>query len=95
MMEVAFKAKNAEIYTIETLNNNFYQLDDIKPDLVIFTLNENTDDLERLYTYADYCKLVLSAPAEYQNQMHSKVSGFLPKPIVAHTLAERVLALID
>lgn len=95
MMEVAFKAKNAEIYTIETLKNNFYQIDDIKPDLIIFTLNEEMDDLERLYTYADYCKLVLSAPPENQNQMHPKVSGFLPKPIIAHTLAERILALID
>ncbi len=92
---MALKAKNAEIYTLETLKNNFYQLDDIKPDLVIFTLDEEGDDLERLYTYADYCKLVLSAPAEFQNKSHPKVSGFLAKPIIAHTLAERVLALID
>ena len=95
MMEVALKAKKAEIYTFESLKNNFYQIDDIKPDLVIFTLNEDEDDLRRLYTFADCFRLVLSAPLEFQNQLPPKVSGFLAKPILAHTLAERVLALID
>ncbi|MBC7714703.1 MAG: hypothetical protein H7177_15260 [Rhizobacter sp.] len=95
MMELALRAKKAEIYTVETLNENFYLIDDLKPDLVIFDLDQNPADLEKLYEYSNHVRLVASGPAGSENSLDSRVTGFLPKPIIAHNLAERVLSLID
>lgn len=95
MFEFALKAKGAEIYTIDTLKDNFYLIDDINPDLIIFEIDQNKNDLERLYSYSPKTKLVASGPIASQTLLHSSVSSFIPKPIEAHGLAERILALID
>ena len=95
MFEVALRAKKAEIYTVETLKENFYLIDDLKPDLIIFDLDQASSDLETLYGYSDRIKLVATGSPESQKGLDSRVRGFLPKPIIAHNLAERVLSLID
>ncbi|AUN99392.1 hypothetical protein DOM21_03990 [Bacteriovorax stolpii] len=95
MMELALRAKKAEVYTVETLNENFYLIDDLKPNLIIFDLDNNPADLERLYEYSQGTKLVATGPVGSENSLDKRVSGFIPKPLVAHNLAERVLALID
>ena len=95
MFEVALRAKKAEIYTVETLKDNFYLIDDLKPDLIIFDLDQAPTDLETLYGYSKQIRLVATGAAEKEKALDSRVTGFLPKPIVAHNLAERVLSLID
>lgn len=95
MMELALRAKKAEVYTVPTLAENFYLIDDLKPDLIIFDLDNPASDLEKLYEYSKTSKLIATGPEASENTLDSRVSGFLPKPIVAHNLAERVLALID
>ncbi len=95
MFELALRAKNMEIYTVETLHENFYLIDDLKPDLIIFDLDQKSADLEMLYEYSKNIRLVATGAPENQNLLDPRVHGFLPKPIVAHNLAERVLLLID
>jgi DNA-binding response OmpR family regulator len=95
MMELALRAKKAEIYTVETLNENFYLIDDLKPDLVIFDLDQSPSDLETLYEYSNRTRLVATGPASSENSLDKRVKGFLPKPIIAHNLASIVLSLID
>ncbi|MBC7428814.1 MAG: hypothetical protein H7336_09405 [Bacteriovorax sp.] len=95
MMELALRAKKAEIYTVETLCENFYLIDDLKPDLIIFDLDQNSADLLKLYEYSKQTRLVATGPAGYEDSLDSRVKGFLPKPIIAHNLAERVLSLIE
>ena len=95
MMELALRAKKAEIYTVETLNANFYLIDDLKPDLIIFDLEQSAADLETLYGYSDRIRLVASGAEDRRDSLDSRVKGFLPKPIVVHNLAATVLDLID
>ncbi|MBY0414458.1 MAG: hypothetical protein K2Q18_09845 [Bdellovibrionales bacterium] len=99
MMELALRAKKAEVYTVETLEGNFYLLDDLRPDLVIFDLETcqkaGAEDLEKLFSYGKSSKLIMTGPVGSENSLDSRVKGFLPKPLVAHNLAERILALID
>ena len=99
MLELALRAKKAEVYTVETLSENFYLLDDLKPDLVIFdletVLEAGAPALEELYSYADRTKLVMTGTPGSENSQDKRVSGFIPKPIVAHNLAERILSLVD
>lgn len=99
MMELALRAKKAEIYTVESLESNFYLIDDLKPELIIFdfeTCQEAGEEaMEKLLSYAGESKLVMTGAPLVELSMDDRVSGFLSKPIVAHNLAERVLALVD
>lgn len=99
MMEIALRAKKAEIYTVETLDENFYLLDDLKPDLIIFDLEtcraSGPEALEKLYGYSIQAKLLATIPEGSENSLDPRVKSHLLKPIVAHNLAERLLSLID
>jgi response regulator RpfG family c-di-GMP phosphodiesterase len=99
MMEFALRAKKAEVYTVETLEENFYLLDDLKPDLVIFDLETcqkaGVEAMDQLLSYSKHSKLIATCPPGSENSLDSRVKGHLLKPIVAHNLAERVLSLID
>jgi response regulator RpfG family c-di-GMP phosphodiesterase len=99
MMEIALRAKKAEVYTVETLEENFYLLDDLKPDLIIFDQetcnNSGPEALEKLLTYSKTSKLIMTGPQGSENTMDSRVKIHLIKPIEATNLAERVLSLID
>jgi hypothetical protein len=95
MMELALRAKNAEIYTVETISGNFYLIDDLAPDLIIFDLSIELDDLEKLYTYYNRVRLVATGPAGSENSLDFRVTGFLVKPLVIKDIAEKVLSLVD
>lgn len=99
MMELALRAKKAEVYTVETLSENFYLIDDLKPELIVFDLETclaaGPEALDKLFSYSDRAKLIMTGTPGSENSMHKNVSGFIPKPIVAHNLAEKILSLID
>ena len=95
MFELALRAKKTEIYTVESLHENFYLIDDLRPDLIIFDLNQSPADLELLYEYSKKSTLVATGMPEMEKSLDSRVKGFIAKPIVAHNLAERVLAIVD
>ena len=99
MMELALRAKKAEVYTVETLSDNFYLIDDLKPELIIFDfetcMESGQEVLTKLYSYSDRAKLIMTGTANSENSLPDNVSGFITKPIVVHNLAERILSLID
>ena len=99
MMELALRAKKAEIYTVESLSDNFYLIEDLVPELIIFDMDTckeaGPEALRKLFTYSDRAKLIMTGPPNYENSLPLNVSGFISKPIIAHNLAERILSLID
>ncbi len=99
MMELALRAKKAEVYTVETLSENFYLIDDLAPDLIVFDrdtcMQAGPEALNKLFAYSDRAKLIMTGAPNYENSLPLNVSGFISKPIIAHNLAERILSLID
>lgn len=99
MMELALRAKKAEIYTVESLAENFYLLDDLSPDLVIFDMetckSAGDEAFQKLMSYSSKTKLIMTGPKGSEDSMDTHVHGHIAKPIVATNLAERVLSLID
>ena len=97
MMEFALRAKGAEIYTIASLKDNFYLLDDLKPDLIIFDTETCQIELQELYEYSERTKTPLVAVGneadryEYQSRVHT----YLTKPLEARNIGERLLSLLD
>jgi DNA-binding response OmpR family regulator len=95
MMEFALKAKGAEIYTIDTLENNLYLLDDLVPDLIIFDVQTAKNHLEILKSYSGKAVLVGTGAESDRSTVSGMVKDFLPKPIEARSLATRILSLLD
>jgi len=99
MFELALRAKKAEVYTVETLEDNFYLIEDLKPEVIIFDLEScqsaGPEAMEKLLSYSKTSHLVQTGVVGSENTVDPRVKSFLAKPIVAHNLAERVLSLID
>lgn len=95
MMEFALKAKGAEIYTIDTLENNFYLLDDLLPDLIIFDVETAKNHLEQLKNYQTRAVLVAVGDESLSPLVSGWVKTFIAKPIEAKNIGARVLALLD
>jgi DNA-binding response OmpR family regulator len=95
MMEFALKAKGASIYTVDTLENNFYLLDDLLPDLIIFDVKTVKNQLEELRTYGGKAILVATGDEEDRPLVEGMAKAFLPKPLEAKNIAARILALLD
>jgi DNA-binding response OmpR family regulator len=95
MMEFALKAKGAEIYTVATLENNFYLLDDLIPDLILFDVKTIQNDLENLKKYKEKALFVAVGDEEDRIKAKSLTDIFLLKPIEAKNIANRLLGLLD
>lgn len=94
MMEFALKGR-AEIYTVGSLENNFYLLADLAPDLILFDVNTCLNHLPQLAEYASRAKLVGMGSFEDRALVQGMVSDFLVKPLEAKKIASRILALLD
>lgn len=94
-MEFALKAKGAQVYTVATLENNFYLLGDLLPDLIIFDVSSVGHYLDELCQQVSKCKLVAVGDESERQKVEGKVKIFIPKPIEASQLATRMFALID
>lgn len=95
MMEFALKAKGAEIFTVDTLENNFYLLDDLTPDLILFDVETCLDYLPKLAEYSAKALLVGVGKEEQKALVTPMVSHYLTKPLEAKNIASRILALLD
>lgn len=95
MMEFALKAKGAEIYTVATLENNFYLLDDLEPDLILFDVESCKNHLDQLAEYRTKARLVGVGSLEERSLVSSFTDHFLTKPLEAKNIANRLLSLLD
>ena len=67
MMEFAIRARGADIYTVDTLENNFYLLDELVPDLIIFDVKTVFNQLEELKKYKNKAHFVAVGDEGDQN----------------------------
>ncbi|MGZ3789136.1 MAG: hypothetical protein ACXVLQ_11475 [Bacteriovorax sp.] len=95
MMEFALKSKGAQIYTVATLENNFYLLDDLLPNLIIFDVETARPHLEELFCYREKATLVAVGDESQRFLVEGKVKAFLARPLEAKNIAEKILSLID
>lgn len=95
MMEFALRARGAEIYTVATLEDNFYLLDDLLPDLIIFDVETARNQMAELCEYSSKSILLAVGSEDDRVLIQGKVKNFLTKPLEAKNLASRILALLD
>jgi DNA-binding response OmpR family regulator len=95
MMEFALKAKGAEIYTVETIENNFYLLDDLTPDLILFDVETVALNLSQLAEYSSKAILVGLGSLEDKTRVEAMVKTFMTKPLEAKNIADRILGILD
>ena len=95
MMEFALRAHGAEIYTVDTIENNFYLLDDLEPDLIIFDVETAENHLQKLSEYSSKAILVAVGSEESKLLVEGMVKNYLTKPLVAKNIASRILSLLD
>jgi DNA-binding response OmpR family regulator len=95
MMEFALKAHGAEVYTIKTIENNFYLLDDLAPDLIIFDVESCREQLLKLSEYSAKAVLVGVGNEIERIEVEKMVKFFLLKPYEAKNIASRILGLLD
>lgn len=95
LMEFALKAQGAEIYTVGTIENNFYLLDDLLPDLIIFDVESVENQLLELKEYSTKAILVGVGPESSRSKVEGIAKHFLLKPLEAKNIANRILSLLD
>jgi DNA-binding response OmpR family regulator len=95
MMEFALKARAIEIYTVETIENNFYLLDDLEPDLILFDVETCRDHLALLSEYSSKAMLVGVGSEEDRALVNEMAKKYITKPFVAKNIASSILALLD
>ena len=95
MMEFALKAHGAEIYTVASIEDNFYLLDDLTPDLIIFDVETAQNFLLELKQYSSKAILVAVGPESAKPLVDGMVKNYLVKPLEAKNIAHRILSLLD
>lgn len=97
MMEFALKARGAEIYTVATLENNFYLLDDLRPQLVLFDVQTCIAQLPQLVEYSASSGAILVGIGDESDRalVGEMVKSFMLKPLEAKNIGARILALLD
>ena len=95
MMEFALKSKGAEIYTVDTIENNFYLLDDLAPDMIIFDVETAHHQMTKLREYSPKALLVAVGSPEEKVLVDGMVKNYLFKPFEARTIANSILSLLD
>ena len=94
-MELALKQKGVDVYTVETMENNFYLLDDLLPDIIVFDVKTLGNHLENLRAYQAKAALVAVGDEADRASVEGLVRLFLTKPLEAKTLAANILSVLD
>lgn len=97
LFEVALRAKKQEIHTIDTLQNNIYLLEDLRPALIIldWATVQGSPELQNVMDFKKNnptVKIVVTGPS---HDIPFKADGFFTKPIEVNQLAHKIIALID
>ena len=95
MLEIAFKHAKEEIYTIDTIVDNYYLLDDLNPALIFFDVKTVGDELENLLAYHQTnlksAVLIATGTEEDKEKVSGRVKDFILKPIPATNLVKKIL----
>jgi DNA-binding response OmpR family regulator len=94
MLEIAFKNKSKEIYTIDTLENNLYLIDDLKPAIILFDVKTVRENLENLFNLNDRFVLIATGDEQDKELVVNRVKRFIIKPIVANKIVENILSTL-
>jgi response regulator RpfG family c-di-GMP phosphodiesterase len=92
MFEIAFKNKNAEIYTIDKIEGNYYLLEDLLPTIIVFDVKTLGPELEKVLAFNDRAVLVATGDVEDEITVKGKVKNFIHKPIPALNLVKTILS---
>lgn len=95
MMEFALRAHGAEIYTVDTIENNFYLLEDLAPEIIIFDVETVRNHLPELSAYSSKAILVAVGNESDKLLVQNLVKNYLTKPLEARNIASRILSLLD
>lgn len=95
MMELALKARGIDIYTVSTLENNFYLLEDLSPDIILFDVETAENYLSELSKYSARAILVGVGSETQKSRVSGLVKDYLTKPLEAKNLATKILSLLD
>lgn len=93
-LEATLKTKVESIYTVETLENNQYLLEDLRPDLVIADFSTLAkEEIQYLLDHKSF-RLVISVQAQDLELLNSftGIDHVLMKPIIMNDLARKILS---
>jgi DNA-binding response OmpR family regulator len=94
MLELALKARGVEIYTISTLENNYYLLDDLLPDLIVFDVETTGNQIEELLKYSSRAILVAVGSEAERSKFEGIVENYLTKPFEAKKIADQIISIL-
>ena len=91
MFEIAFKHKDAKIYTIDSLVGNYYLIDDLIPEIIVFDVKTVGPDLEKILQLSARFILIGTGDLDDQAKVLNRVKHFILKPIPAKNLVKTIL----
>ena len=92
MIEAALKLKNHNVYTIDTIVDNYYLIDDLKPQVIIFDIDTMGAELHNFIKYVKEATLVATGTKNQRELVQGYVHDFIEKPILASKLANRLVS---
>lgn len=97
MIEMALKSKSAEIYTVDSITDKFYLLDDLSPDLILVDLaSVSALELEEILKKSAGKKIAFTgSPEDLEKNSSLEVSLKLEKPLVVNKISEKILSVLD
>lgn len=95
MFEIAFKNQKQEIYTTDTITENYYLLDDLTPAIILFDVKTVGQELEKVLSYSDRAVLVATGNEEDRILVDGRVKAFILKPIAATNLVKTFMGFLE
>ncbi len=91
MFESGLKGSNLKVYTIDTLENNYYLIDELKPVAIFFDIHSSMGEWKKLSTFKAQSKLYpmgFHEDFDLIKGMESEFTGLIEKPIATKNFKE-------
>jgi DNA-binding NtrC family response regulator len=95
LAEELFSIKKGKIYTIESISNNFYLIEDLKPKIVMFDVQSIGEHLDQILAYKNIKFIAIGSTTVEENAVKEKVAKFIKKPLVVATLFEQIMSVLN
>jgi DNA-binding NtrC family response regulator len=95
LTEELFSIKKGKIYTVESISNNFYLIEDLKPQIVIFDVQSIGEHLDQLIAYKNIKLIAIGSTADEEYAVKEKVAKFIKKPLIVATLFEQIMSVLN